>query len=124
MQWILHPSLAFELAFLTCAVMASWPATFLQGPGAATGIALINTIGSFGEKMLAIALHFAKLQGMHELPAALLGSAAYSLSKSHIAITLLEVDHTVLLPDACIVWCRRHGRSADHRCAALHIALN
>ena len=29
-------------------MVAIWPATFLQGPGAATGIALINTIGSFG----------------------------------------------------------------------------
>ena len=35
-------------AIATCAVVAIWPATFLQGPGAATGIALINTIGSFG----------------------------------------------------------------------------
>lgn len=30
-------------------MVAIWPATFLQGPGAATGIALINTIGSFGK---------------------------------------------------------------------------
>ena len=30
------------------AVMASWPATFLQGPAAATGVALINSVGSVG----------------------------------------------------------------------------
>ena len=30
------------------AVMASWPATFLQGPAAATGVALINSVGSIG----------------------------------------------------------------------------
>ena len=29
-------------------VMASWPATFLMGPGAASGVALINSVGSVG----------------------------------------------------------------------------
>jgi hypothetical protein len=29
-------------------VMASWPATFLRDAGAATGVALINSIGSIG----------------------------------------------------------------------------
>ena len=29
-------------------VMASWPATFLRDSGAATGVALINSIGSIG----------------------------------------------------------------------------
>ena len=28
--------------------MASWPATFLMGPGAASGVALINSVGSVG----------------------------------------------------------------------------
>lgn len=28
--------------------MASWPATFLKDAGAATGVALINSIGSIG----------------------------------------------------------------------------
>lgn len=28
--------------------MASWPATFLLGPGAASGVALINSVGSVG----------------------------------------------------------------------------
>lgn len=42
-----HPGLLTEEG--SCLqVMASWPATFLKDAGAATGVALINSIGSIG----------------------------------------------------------------------------
>ena len=51
---MLHPPLSGMLspeAYLSTglrAVVAIWPATFLQGSGAAIGITLINTISSSG----------------------------------------------------------------------------
>jgi hypothetical protein len=38
----------FKCRMMNCAVLASWPATFLQGSAAATGVALINSVGSVG----------------------------------------------------------------------------
>ncbi|KAK9903306.1 hypothetical protein WJX75_002492 [Coccomyxa subellipsoidea] len=49
-----HPKPAFGALLVAAvvwapdAVMASWPATFLKDAGAATGVALINSVGSIG----------------------------------------------------------------------------
>ena len=56
MSLLVHAHPAAALAFLLVAavawapdsVLASWPATFLRGAGAASGVALINSIGSIG----------------------------------------------------------------------------
>ncbi len=56
MSLLVHAHPGAALAFLLVAavvwapdsVLASWPATFLKGSGAASGVALINSIGSIG----------------------------------------------------------------------------
>ena len=40
--------LAATLAWAPNGIMYSYPATFLQGPAAATGVALINSIANIG----------------------------------------------------------------------------